>query len=351
MLKIAVFGFYGLDRERITLPGVEANHLSPVTTQEFMRDVWEMEPPASRIGDTSDHVRFVKLTKVTTQPVYVQAFSDPMANDAAALNCDGYIAIIDSVKILAPKTIQNALRRLVQQHPTADVIIAAGRQNECDALSTDDIREILGLSTDLPIMPYILGEPKSVQLLIRRMVRYIDNPNRHPPAIFAGELPPVMEPPAAAAAPAKERAPRSTKPHIHGLDHVAITVADLDRSLAFYQNVLGFKLLGHLDFPGDPRGFTIAYLDTGRGLVEIFSFTQAEALPLGWTADDRQVGMRHFALRVTGLDSIAENLRNAGVTFTMPPTNANGGVRIAFFTDPDGTLIELIEGDLNYSRR
>ncbi|MBI5960674.1 MAG: hypothetical protein HY866_18190, partial [Chloroflexi bacterium] len=149
MLKIAVFGFYGLDRERITLPGVEANHLSPVTTQEFMRDVWEMEPPASRIGDTSDHVRFVKLTKVTTQPVYVQAFSDPMANDAAALNCDGYIAIIDSVKILAPKTIQNALRRLVQQHPTADVIIAAGRQNECDALSTDDIREILGLSTDL----------------------------------------------------------------------------------------------------------------------------------------------------------------------------------------------------------
>jgi catechol 2,3-dioxygenase-like lactoylglutathione lyase family enzyme len=54
---------------------------------------------------------------------------------------------------------------------------------------------------------------------------------------------------------------------------------------------------------------------------------------------------------VTGLDAIAEKLRQAGVPFTLPPTNANGGVRIAFFTDPDGTLIELIEGDLNYSRR
>jgi catechol 2,3-dioxygenase-like lactoylglutathione lyase family enzyme len=61
--------------------------------------------------------------------------------------------------------------------------------------------------------------------------------------------------------------------------------------------------------------------------------------------------MRHFALRVTGLDAIAERLRAANVPFTVPPTNANGGVRIAFFTDPDGTLIELIEGELTYSRR
>jgi catechol 2,3-dioxygenase-like lactoylglutathione lyase family enzyme len=41
----------------------------------------------------------------------------------------------------------------------------------------------------------------------------------------------------------------------------------------------------------------------------------------------------------------------AGVPFTIEPKNIPGGVRIAFFTDPDGTSIELIEGDLVFTRR
>jgi len=282
--------------------------------------------------------------------VYVQAVHDGMARGAGLIECDGYIVIIDAVKILAPKAICVALHRLYAKHPSADVIIAAARQNEPDALSSEEIRTLLGLNPDLLIMPYALGEPKTVHRLIARIARYIDNPDRVPPPIFAGDPPPDAPGPQAAPAAQVPPAPRAVPPHIHGLSHIAITVGDLDRALAFYRSVLGFRLLGHLDFPDDPRGCTIAYLDTGRGLIELFSFKTAPIRPSGGVSDDGQVGLRHFALRVTGLDAIADRLRAAHVPVTIPPLNANGSVRIAFFTDPDGTLIELIEGELTYSR-
>jgi catechol 2,3-dioxygenase-like lactoylglutathione lyase family enzyme len=351
MLKIAVFGFYGPDQTRISPPGHE-QHLSPVTTEGFMQHVWGMEPPESRIGSAPETLRFVKLTKVTRQPVYVLAVSDRLAHSAGLLNCDGYIPIVDAVKILAPRAIQSALRRLHALRPTADVIIAAARQNEPDALSSDEIRAILGLSPSLPVMPYVPTEPETVHRLIRRMVRYVDNPDRVPPPIFEGDaLPVAAEPAPAGEVAAPGAAPASPAPHIHGLDHVAITVSDLDRALAFYRGLLGFRLLGHLDFPNDPRGLSIAYLDTGRGILELFSFTAARTHPPGGQPDDTQLGLRHFALRVTGLDAITGALRRADVPFTLLPTEATGGVRIAFFTDPDGTLIELIEGRVTYSRR
>ncbi|MBN1679005.1 MAG: VOC family protein [Anaerolineae bacterium] len=350
MLKIAVFGFFGPDQNRIT-PAATNNHPSPVTTDDFMRIVWELEPPETRIGNKSSSAPcFVKLTQIASNPIYVQSISNQLAPGAAFLNADGYVAIIDAVKILAPKTIQSTLRRLADLHPNTNIIIAADRQNEPDALSSDEIREVLGLHPDLPVYPYVPDAPKTVFRLIRRLARYIDDPERIAPPIFAD-----MEPAAPPVnntdpeAPAEPSAPPQA--HIHGLDHVAITVADLDRSLDFYRGLLGFRVLGHLDFPGDERGFTITYLDAGCGVLELFSFTHGETQPSGWQPDDHHVGIRHVALRVTGLDAIAEQLACAGVSFTIEPMDAVGGVRIAFFTDPDGTLLELIEGDLIYSRR
>lgn len=349
MLKIAVFGFYGPDHDRIAPPGRDV-HLSPVTTQDFMRLVWEIEPPASRIGDAPDTPGFVKLTTVTRQPVYVQSLHDDMASSAGQLNCDGYIAIVDAVKILAPRTIQNALRRLYELHPTADLIIAAARQNEPDALSSDEIRAILGLNPALPVMPFVPSEPKTVHRLIRRLVGYIDNPDRIPPPIFAGESPPVAVTASAGERPAPDRGEPPRVPRIHGLDHVAIGVSDLERALAFYQGVLGFRLLGHIDLPDDERGRTLTHLDTGRGVLELVHDARAPAHPSG-PPNETQTGAQHIALRVTDLDAIVRTLLGAGVHVTRQPVRAAGGARVACLADPDGTPIELIEGEIVYSRR
>ncbi len=139
-------------------------------------------------------------------------------------------------------------------------------------------------------------------------------------------------------------------PRIHGLAHIAITVSDLSHALDFYRGLLGFHLLGHLDWPDDPDGLTITLLDTGRGSLELFSYANAPVKP-ALPADDMRAGLQHLALHVTDLDAIAGQLACAGVPFTIEPKNIPGGVRIAFFTDPDGTSIELIEGDLVFTRR
>lgn len=346
MLKIAVFGFYGPDQTRID-PRDNDYSLSPVNTDDFMRIVWEMEPPATRLRATPGAVCFVKLTGIAARPVYVQSLSNRMAPGVAHLNCDGYVAIIDAVKILAPKTIESALHRLADNQPRAHVIIAAGRQNEPDALSSDEIRQILGLHPDLPVYPYVPTEPKTAQRLIKRLARYIDDPNRVPPPIFAGESAPAAAQVATASGESPTARPDQTPaPHVHGLARLAIRVSHLERALDFYRGLLGFRLLGHIDLP---NGQTITHLDAGRVLIELVSSDSGTMQPAP-PDDDHCAGLRHLALRVTGLDAVAEQLSCAGIEFLQEPTTF-GGVKTARITDPDGTLIELIEGDTVYTRR
>lgn len=130
--------------------------------------------------------------------------------------------------------------------------------------------------------------------------------------------------------------------------HVAITVSDIERSLAFYRQLLGFPVLGSAVLANE-TGLVIHFLDIGNNaLLELFSFTKAAAKPSDFLYDDRQVGLRHLAFKVRSVDAVADRLLAAGVEFTLAPLDAVGGVRIAFFKDPDGTLVEIVEGLLDY---
>jgi predicted enzyme related to lactoylglutathione lyase len=70
----------------------------------------------------------------------------------------------------------------------------------------------------------------------------------------------------------------------------------------------------------------------------------------GWVDDDRQLGNRHLAFYVGDVDAEAARLHAAGVEFTIEPTDATGDVRLAFFFDPDGALLELLSGPPRYHR-
>jgi catechol 2,3-dioxygenase-like lactoylglutathione lyase family enzyme len=62
------------------------------------------------------------------------------------------------------------------------------------------------------------------------------------------------------------------------------------------------------------------------------------------------LGFRHIGFKVTDLDDRVAALHDAGVVFHLEPFDASGGVRIAFFYDPDGVLLEFVQGDLQYHR-
>ena len=72
--------------------------------------------------------------------------------------------------------------------------------------------------------------------------------------------------------------------------------------------------------------------------------------PDGWIDDNRQLGNRHLAFYVDDVDAMAARLREAGVEFTIEPRDATGDVRLAYFKDLEGTLLELLSGPPRYHR-
>src|SRR5262245_30290180 len=120
-------------------------------------------------------------------------------------------------------------------------------------------------------------------------------------------------------------------PGFRDFQHTTVSVADVNKSLAFYRDLLGFPVLGRLTYK-NKVGLVIDFLDIGNnGLLEIFSFTNAPVKPTEFIYNDLQVGMRHVGFKVKSVDATAERLKKAGVEFFLEPLNATGGVRIAFF--------------------
>ncbi|MFI1719533.1 VOC family protein [Streptomyces sp. NPDC020489] len=119
--------------------------------------------------------------------------------------------------------------------------------------------------------------------------------------------------------------------------HIGLNVTDLDRSLAFYRDVLGFTAIGE----GKEEGRRYAFLGDGESLV-LTLWQQAEAAFAG----DR-AGLHHLAFEADSIERVRQYeqaLRTDGVDFAHEGVvahregSASGGI---FFHDPDGTRLEI----------
>jgi catechol 2,3-dioxygenase-like lactoylglutathione lyase family enzyme len=140
---------------------------------------------------------------------------------------------------------------------------------------------------------------------------------------------------------------------IHGIDHTALSVPDMDAALAFYSGVLGFEVLMNFAWPSGAKPLDalvglpdsaskVAMLRKGDTRIEIFEYTN----PKGRAQDpDRPVcdhGIIHLCLAVSGIESEYERLRKAGVRFNSAPINLGREVCV-YGRDPFGNVIELLE--------
>lgn len=120
--------------------------------------------------------------------------------------------------------------------------------------------------------------------------------------------------------------------------HTMLRVGDLDRSIDFYQNVLGMKLLRRKDYPDGK--FTLAFVGYGDE-----SENTVIELTCNWDTDSYAIGegYGHIAIEVDDVYEAVDELRNRGgkVIREAGPMNA-GTTIIAFIEDPDGYAIELI---------
>jgi lactoylglutathione lyase len=120
--------------------------------------------------------------------------------------------------------------------------------------------------------------------------------------------------------------------------HTMLRVTDLERSIAFYTEILGMTLLRRKDYPGGK--FTLAFLGYG----DEASHTVLE-LTHNWDVDSYELGTAygHIAIEVPDVYEACDTLAARGGNIVRPAgPMKNGSTILAFVEDPDGYKIELL---------
>jgi|ABSO01.1.fsa_nt_gi Glyoxalase family protein len=143
---------------------------------------------------------------------------------------------------------------------------------------------------------------------------------------------------------------------VGGLDHIALTVSDTQRSLDFYCGLLGLRQVEQHQLAGADidkangikagaaQSTRLAAPDTPTILIDLLEYfelpKESAVAPLG------RVGACHFCLSVKDLNAFYDELRGKGVEFISEPVNfalEHGSVDVVFLRDPDGNFVEFVE--------
>lgn len=138
------------------------------------------------------------------------------------------------------------------------------------------------------------------------------------------------------------------------LAHLAMTVKDTKRTLDFYCDVLGAKPLWDA---GEPQQgaqtdtifelsgavVSVSGISLGGVTIEFFEFHEPKVPEDGFRTDYRTGGWKHLALEVADIDVEVARLKERGVHFRYPVQTLPNGMRMVYFDDPDGVMLELIE--------
>ncbi len=126
-------------------------------------------------------------------------------------------------------------------------------------------------------------------------------------------------------------------------DHAGISVADLDASIAWYGEMLGFTVDRVVDIPEDTG--RLALIRKGDFLLELFCIDGTAPLPEERrhpTTDLRTQGMKHVAYAVADIHALMERLKAKGVDVVWDIVEHDGSL-CAFVRDNSGNIVEFVQ--------
>lgn len=119
--------------------------------------------------------------------------------------------------------------------------------------------------------------------------------------------------------------------------HVGINVSDLDRSIEFYESLLGFQLVSRIVLEDGPR----------IGFLELPEQFQIELVETGIEEPRGDGAWYHVCLRVADFDECCRRLQAEGIIFETEKLFRKEfwehGMKFAFFRGPDGERLEIAE--------
>jgi len=140
--------------------------------------------------------------------------------------------------------------------------------------------------------------------------------------------------------------------------HLGICVRDLERSLQFWQEAMGFERKGDLRVGGEPSATLLGlpevdlqavYLERDGLRIELLHYPTPGSRGEGEVRAMNLLGLTHFSFRVEDLEESLGRVRKCGgrVLEETRIRNPDFGAEVVFVTDPDGTRLELIQAPGN----
>ena len=149
-----------------------------------------------------------------------------------------------------------------------------------------------------------------------------------------------------------------TRMPVLGWSHVGVCCSDMERSTAFYEQVLGFEQLFTMELGPDVRAtmevdgrFLSRMLRRGDMRLELLQWLEPDPVGDGRRRSMLELGLTHLAFRVDDpatLYDVVERCQGTVYEQTLSVI-ADGAVQLVYVTDPDGIRIELMAGTPDFS--
>ncbi|MBI4317604.1 MAG: VOC family protein [Chloroflexi bacterium] len=121
----------------------------------------------------------------------------------------------------------------------------------------------------------------------------------------------------------------------NGIDHIEIVPRDLERTLAFYVDILGFRIKDRRKVE-EPNRDEIIFLELNDTYIELMPVYH----PIVASEERWQIGCRGIGIAVDDMEKAVEYLLSKGVEMTLAPVTSSTWTR-ARFNDPNGLSVEL----------
>jgi catechol 2,3-dioxygenase-like lactoylglutathione lyase family enzyme len=132
---------------------------------------------------------------------------------------------------------------------------------------------------------------------------------------------------------------------IKTIDHIGILANDLQKSVEFYTDVLGFSISTKMEM--DDVGFSVVFVEKNGSRIELMGYR--EEIPKRSKGIEIRLGGSsipindHITFSVDDIGATVTELKEKGVEFGLEPIQLEGGMKLASFKDPNSVLIELVE--------